>query len=121
MPRRVLIADDSDIVRGLIRSCVVERFPELQVCAEADNGRETVEAALRLEPDLVILDVLMPKLNGIEVASILKKSLPNTKLILFTMYGDYIKTLAHAAGVDIVLPKPEGLTPLVEALDAVLK
>jgi DNA-binding NarL/FixJ family response regulator len=118
--RRVLISDDSDIVRGLIRS-FLERFPEVEVCAEADNGREAVDAALRLKPELVILDVLMPKLNGIEVASILKKNLPNTKLILFTMYGEYVKTLAYAAGVDIVLPKPDGLTPLVEALGAVLK
>ena len=121
MPRRVLIADDSEVVRGLIRSFLVERFPELEVCAETDNGRETVDRALHLKPELVILDVLMPKLNGIEAASILKKNLPNTKLIIFTMYGDYVKTLAHAAGVDVVLQKPDGLTPLVEALDAVLK
>ena len=120
MPRRVLIADDSDIVRGLIRSFLVERFPDVEVCAEAANGRQTVNEALRLEPDLVILDVLMPDLNGIEVASILKKSLPKTKLIVFSMYGEYVKTLAMAAGVDVVLPKPEGLTPLIEALEAVM-
>src|SRR3974390_640708 len=121
MPRRVLIADDSDVVRELIRSFLVERFPDVEVCAETANGRETVDEGRRLEPDLVILDVLMPDLNGIEVASIVKKSLPNTKLILFTMYGEYVKTLAISAGVDIVLPKPEGLTPLIEALEGVLE
>jgi len=120
MARRVLIADDSDIVRGLIRSFLAGRFPGMEVCGETANGRETVKEALRLGPDLVILDVLMPDLNGIEVASILKKSLPHTKLILFTMYGEYVKTLATAAGVDVVLPKPNGLTPLMEALEEVM-
>jgi DNA-binding NarL/FixJ family response regulator len=64
--------------------------------------------------------VLMPKLNGIEVASILRKNLPSAKIILFTMYGEYVKTLAHSAGVDIVLPKPDGLSPLMRAVDLVL-
>jgi DNA-binding NarL/FixJ family response regulator len=119
MHRRVLIADDSEVVRGLIRT-FLERRPSIKVCGETGDGQETVDAALRLEPDLIILDVLMPKLNGIEVASILRKNLPNAKIILFTMYGEYVKTLAYSAGVDIVLPKPDGLTPLIRAVDSVL-
>jgi len=117
--KRILIADDSEVVRGLIRTFVEQRT-DVEVCAETSNGQETVDWALALRPDLIILDVLMPKLNGIEVASLLRKNLPATKIILFTMYGEYVQTLATAAGVDVVLPKPDGLTPLMRAVDAVL-
>jgi DNA-binding NarL/FixJ family response regulator len=119
MLARVLIADDSEVIRGLIRTSLETRA-SIKVCGETRDGQETVDRALRLEPDLIILDVLMPKLNGIEVASILKKNLPSAKIILFTMYGEYVKTLAYSAGVDIVLPKPDGLSPLIEAIDSVM-
>jgi len=89
--KRVLIADDSEPIRELI------------------------------QPDLIVLDVLMPLLNGVEVASVLKKNLPSCKIILFTMYGEYVRSLAFAAGVDIVLPKPDGLSPLAEAVDRMLQ
>lgn len=117
--KRILIADDSELVRGLIRTFLEQR-PNVEVCAETSNGQETVEWALVLRPDLIILDVLMPKLNGIEVASLLRKNLPDSRIILFTMYGEYVQTLAIAAGVDLVLPKPGGLTPLMHAVEAVL-
>jgi DNA-binding NarL/FixJ family response regulator len=119
MSRRVLIADDCEVVRSLIRE-FLERAVDVEVCAETSDGQETVDAALRLEPNLIILDVLMPQLNGIEVASILSKSLPSAKIILFTMYGDYVKTLANTAGVAVVLPKPDGLSPLIKAVTSVL-
>lgn len=118
--KRVLIADDSDLIRELIRALLKGRM-EVEVCAETADGQETLDWALALQPDVVILDVLMPKLNGIEVASVLKKKLPSAKLILFTMYGDYVKTLGFAAGADIVLPKPDGLSPLVGAIERLLR
>lgn len=117
--KRVLIADDSDTVRGVIRA-FLDKCLNVEICAETSDGRETVEWALALRPDLIILDVLMPKLNGIEVASLLRKNLPGSKIILFTMYGEYVQALASAAGVDIVLPKPDGLTPLMRAIESVL-
>ena len=119
MPRRILIADDSEIVRGLIRS-LLERFADVEVCAETANGRDTIDSALRLKPDLAIVDVIMPELNGIEAASVLKQHLPGTKVILFTMYGERVTTLAQAAGVDIVLSKPDGLSPLIKAVNSIL-
>ena len=120
MARRVLIADDSEIIRGLIRS-LLEQFADVEVCAETANGRDTIDSALLLKPDLVIVDVIMPEMNGIEAVSVLKQHLPSTKVILFTMYGESVKSLAQAAGVDIVLPKPDGLSPLIEAVNSVLK
>ena len=120
MPKRVLIADDNKFVRRAICT-LLTKWPDVEVCAETDDGRKTVATALALRPDLLILDVRMPELNGIEVASILKKSLPEAKMILFTMYSDQIGTdLASAAGVTVVLPKLDGLPALVKALDSFL-
>src|SRR5580658_3030511 len=122
MPKRVLIADDNDITRRLVRSYLESQTTEVEVCAETVDGRETVDAALALRPDLLILDVLMPGLNGMEVAWILKKGLPEAKTILFTMYGDFFgPTIAAAAGVNLILPKPEGLSSLAQAVHSLLE
>jgi|SRR5580693_5816135 PAS domain S-box-containing protein len=121
MAKRVLIADDNDITRKMIRACI-ERQTEVEVCAETVDGRETVETALALRPDLLILDVLMPGFNGMEVAWILKKGLPEAKTILFTMYGDFFGSkIALAAGVNLILPKPEGLSSLAQAVNSLLE
>jgi DNA-binding NarL/FixJ family response regulator len=93
---------------------------DVEVCAEAGDGQQTVDAAIALSPDLLIMDVVMPKLNGIEVASILKKSLPNTKIIVFTMYGDYVKNVALAAGVNVVVSKPDGICALLQTVEVLL-
>ena len=119
MPTRVIIADDSALVRGLIRS-FLEKNAGVEVCAETGDGQQTIDAAMDLSPDLLILDVVMPKLNGIEVASILKKNLPHTKTIVFTMYGDYVKNVALAAGVSVIVSKPDGINALLAAVEALL-
>jgi DNA-binding NarL/FixJ family response regulator len=93
----------------------------LEVCAETADGRETVATAKLLQPDLLILDVRMPELNGIEVAAILKKELPAAKMVLFTMYSDQIgKSLAAAAGVHVILPKLDGLPAFTKAIESLL-
>src|SRR5215813_9515337 len=115
MSRRILIADDSETVRRVMCDCLEERG-DVEVCGQASNGVETIDLAIKLKPDLVILDVLMPALNGIEISSILKKKLPKARIILFTMFGEYVGTNAvAAAGVDIIIPKPEGLPALMQA------
>jgi DNA-binding NarL/FixJ family response regulator len=118
VPTRILLADDSDTVRAIVR-LFLEQSPGVAICAEAANGLEAVEKAISLRPDLVVLDVVMPGMNGIEVASILSKQLPQAKIILFTMYGDYVKSLANASGAHIVLAKPEGMTALLKAVNAI--
>ena len=119
VPTRVIIADDSALVRGLIRS-FLEKNAAVEICAETGDGQQTIDAAMDLSPDLLILDVVMPKLNGIEVASILKKNLPHTKTIVFTMYGDYVKNVALAAGVSVIVSKPDGINALLAAVEALL-
>jgi DNA-binding NarL/FixJ family response regulator len=120
VPTRVLIADDSEVIRGLLRTFLEKKW-NVEVCAEAGDGQQTVDAAMALSPDLLILDVVMPKLNGIQVASVVKKNLPNTKTIVFTMYGDYVKNVALAAGVSVIVSKPDGICTLLDAVEALIR
>jgi DNA-binding NarL/FixJ family response regulator len=121
MLKRVLIADDNKIVRKMLK-LVLARMPNVEVCAETIDGRSTVETARKVRPDLLILDVRMPELSGVEVASILKKDLPQAKVLLFTMYTDHVgPSIAAVAGVDIVLPKADGAAALVRAIDEIVR
>ena len=120
MAKQILIADDSKIVRTILKMFLRTRR-DLQVCGEAANGTETIEKAKLLGPDLILLDLAMPEMNGAEVASILKKTMPNVKIIIFTMYSENIgRSLTSAVGVDMVLSKPDGMISLMRAVDAVL-
>jgi DNA-binding NarL/FixJ family response regulator len=117
MTKSVLIADDNKIVRKMLK-LVLAKMPNVELCAETADGRSAVDRARALRPDLLILDVRMPELNGVEVASILKKDLPEAKTLLFTMYGDLVgMKIAAVSGIDIVLPKKEGAAALVEAIN----
>jgi two-component system, NarL family, response regulator DesR len=117
MPKRVLIADDSDTVRKLIQS-VVEQQQDIEVCALTDNGIETVDKDI--QPDLLILDVQMPGMNGIEVAGILRRRLPNAKIVLFTIYGDVVQSVGSAVGANAVLAKADGLGGLARTVRSLL-
>jgi two-component system vancomycin resistance associated response regulator VraR len=118
MHKRVLIADDSSSVRDVIRT-FLRNHEEIEICGEAVDGLEALEKAQRLKPDLVLLDLVMPEINGVEVASILKNKMPNIRIILFTMYTERIgKFLSSAIGVDAVLSKPDGMTRMVESINS---
>jgi two-component system vancomycin resistance associated response regulator VraR len=118
MHKRVLIADDSSSVRDVIRTFLRDH-KEIEICGEAADGLETLEKAQRLKPDLVLLDLVMPEINGAEVASILKNKMPNIRIILFTMYTERIgKFLSSAIGVDAVLSKPDGMTNIVDSINS---
>jgi len=120
MTKRVFIADDSSIVRNIIKTFLTE-FADLEVCGEASDGLDAVKNAGGFKPDVILLDLAMPKMNGAEAASALKKLMPETPIILFTMYSENVGTsLTSALGVDAVLSKPDGITALVNAVDAVL-
>lgn len=119
-PLQILIADDNLSMRDAVRR-VVDDLPGVEVCAVTANGTDTVDVALALKPDLLILDLVMPGLSGVEVIGILKKSLPAAKLILFTMYEDAVgKLLTKLVGVDIVIDKSKGLSLLTEKIGSVI-
>lgn len=119
MPKRVLIADDNESVRKVLRS-LIDQQPGLEVCAVTRDGIEAAETAIALRPDLLIIDVLMPGLNGIEVTSIVKNSLPATKIVLFTMYDDAIRSLAPVMGANALLTKSDGISALLRTVRSML-
>jgi DNA-binding NarL/FixJ family response regulator len=114
--KQVLIADDSKTVRRILK-LFLQAQRNLNVCGEAANGFEAVEQAKKLQPDLILLDLAMPEMNGAEAASVLKKLMPKVPIIVFTMYSENIgRSLTSAIGVDMVLSKPDGMMALMEAV-----
>ena len=118
--KRILIVDDSPIIRRSLR-IVLEQQPDWGVCGEAGNGRDGIDKALQLRPDLVVIDLVMPVMNGIEASRTLKKLAPATTLVMFTTFADPCLTKdALAAGVDAVVPKSEGATTLIRSIQTLL-
>ena len=117
---RILIVDDNPRVRTALRICL-QTHRSWQVCSEAENGRDGVELAIRLKPDIILLDYAMPDMNGLEAARLISESMPQCKLILFTMFAsDQLSTLAQAAGVRAVVSKGVGgIDALVTAIETV--
>ena len=116
MPRSVLIVDDSDLVRRGMRQ-FFEQLPDWRIVGEAASGSKAIEIASELKPDLILLDLSMPGLNGIETASLLRKILPHAYIAVFTVYDSSVGSrLSSAAGVDLVLPKADGLSSLRKTL-----
>jgi len=116
---RILIADDHGIVRTGLR-LQLERNEEFEVVGEAADGREAVRMAEALVPDVVIMDIAMPSLNGIQGASQIIKVLPNTGIIMLSMHSDetYI-TRALAAGAKGYLLKDNAEVDLYRAVEVV--
>lgn len=114
----ILVCDDNPTIRQLLRVFVETQTPH-KVCGEASNGTDCIERAKALHPDLILLDFAMPLLNGAEAAVILKKMMPQVKIILFSLYYDELPNhLAHMAGVDATLSKGDsrGLREHIMAL-----
>jgi len=116
MLKSVLIVDDSQVVRDVLRD-FFETLADWKVRGEARDGAEAIQRAKELKPDLILLDFSMPKMNGLEAASVLKKILPNVHIIAFTMFADALGSKLSSA-VDLVVPKAEGLTVLAKAVQS---
>src|SRR3979411_630879 len=120
MSKCILIADDSETIRLVIRA-FLENRAGFEVCGEAIDGVDAIEKAKELKPDLIILDLAMPRMNGAAAASILKSVMPKVPIILFTMYDEMMsKALSSAVHVDLVLSKPNGLDEMVTHVQALL-
>src|SRR6202041_636445 len=119
MSKRILVADESDTVRRVVRSYLTER--DFDVCGEAVDGEDAVEKARKLKPDLILLDVAMPRTNGIVAASVLKEMMPNVRIVLFTMYSDAIaKAFPRGLAADAVISKGDGMQKLADCVQALL-
>jgi CheY-like chemotaxis protein len=87
MPRTVLVADDSELIRKLLCR-LFESEEDYELCAVASNGEEAIALAVIHKPDLIILDISMPVMNGFQAAKKLKQILPQTPILLFTQHAD---------------------------------
>jgi DNA-binding NarL/FixJ family response regulator len=115
---RILIADDHEIVRKGVRD-VVLGHPGWHVCAEASDGQQALELARREKPDVAVLDVSLPLLNGVALTRWLKKELPHTRVLLFTMHDDdETITSGLAAGARGFVLKSDSESHLEAALSA---
>jgi two-component system response regulator NreC len=120
-PLRILIADDHDVMRQGTRS-VVEREGGWAVCGTASTGREAVSKAAELKPDLVIMDMTMPELNGLDAAIQIKRRLPGTEILMFTAHeSDDLIRDAFQAGVKSFILKSEAHHFLVEAIESLAR
>lgn len=105
MVKSVLIAGDNAFVRqrlgGLFR-----RESDFEVCAEAENGKQAIEEAQESQPDLMVLDLSMPVMNGLDAARALKRMMPEVPIVLFSAYADsFTEKEARSAGVSVLVSK----------------
>ena len=116
----VLIADDHEIVRGGVRN-LIEASGRYACCGQAASGREAVKLAQELEPDVAVLDVTMPELNGIEAAKQILKLCPETKVLVFTVHdAEQVVMEIFRSGAHGYVLKSDAGRQLVEAIDCVL-
>jgi len=114
---RILLADDFEVVRTGLKNLLSENA-EWEVCGEAENGRLAVEKAVELSPDVVVLDITMPVMNGFEAAREIRKLSPKTKIVMFSMRDS--ARMAHEAkeaGADAYIVKSSGIDVIEKTLD----
>jgi len=118
---RCLLVDDHESVRIGVTAILSSR-PSIEICGEAANGKEAIEKAKELKPDLIILDVTMPVLDGINSAKEIRTFLPDVPILFFSMHdGVYLVHEAKMAGVQGFVSKTEARTMLLDAVDALAK
>ena len=118
--KRVLIVDDNFAVRSMVRQ-VFELEPEFEVSGEAENGIEALQKAATLKPDLIILDLSMPLMTGLDAAPQLMEILPAARIILFTVEeGNEVERLARVGGIHAVVSKQQVASELVSQAHALL-
>jgi len=119
MPR-VLIVDDHAFIRRGVQT-ILHPFPEWEFCGEADNGNDAIRMAVELKPEVIIMDVSMPGLNGIEAARAIRRIRPEIKIVLLTLHesADLVRT-AFRAGARGYLLKTDAEQELVRALAVVV-
>ena len=115
MKKKVLIVDDHPSIRFVLSSLV--ETDQFTVCGALADGKDAIDKAPELNPDLILLDYVMPRLNGAETATVLKRLMPTVPVILFTLHDVSVnKTILAAMRVDKVISKADGMTKLLECM-----
>ena len=119
MPR-VLIVDDHAVIRRGVQG-ILSTYPEWDLCGEADNGQDAIRLAGELRPEVVIMDVSMPGMNGFEATRIIHSVLPEVKVLLLTLHSstEFVRSAFHSGARGYVL-KSDAESELVRALDVVV-
>lgn len=120
MHARILLADDHNLVRQGFKA-IISQKQDYQIVGEAENGREAIDKSLQLTPEIVIMDILMPHINGILATEEIKKQLEHTQIIILSMYREKQYVLnAFVAGAMGYLLKDAAVDELLESIDSVL-
>jgi CheY-like chemotaxis protein len=110
--KTVLVVDDNAVIRKLLAAAFLS--DGFKTCVEAENGKEGIDQARLIKPDLIVLDLSMPVMTGLQAAPELRKMLPKTPIVLFTLYGqDLSQVLVSEAGINLVLEKTASLSTLI--------
>ena len=120
MPSKILIVDDHDVVRQGVRSFLATR-PDWEVCGEAADGQPAIDAVAALKPDLVILDITMPNMSGLEAASQIARLAPATRILIFTMHESRrMEFDVREAGAHGFVQKSQAARDLILAVELLL-
>lgn len=113
---RVMFADDHEVMREGLTGLIAKQ-PGIRIVGEAGNGRQALELAMRVRPDVIVMDVSMPEMDGIEATRRIKAEMPDVRIIGLSMYEDaHIGKIMREAGADGFVSKSASAAELVEAI-----
>jgi len=120
MATRILIADDHEMMRNVLRH-LIDSHEDWKVCSEARNGGEAVAKAADLHPDVIILDLAMPIMDGVQAAREIVRNRPDAKIVMFTLHSSVeLEKAAGQVGVKRVISKARDGKTLLQAIEEVL-
>jgi len=120
MGARILIVDDHEIFRRGLRS-LLESRADWEVCGEATDGQDAVDKAKQLQPDVIVLDITMPRLNGLDATGLIRKEVPTAKVVILSQHQPALmKQVALTAGAGAYVTKSEVSRELMAAIDGLL-
>jgi DNA-binding NarL/FixJ family response regulator len=120
-PVRILLVDDHEIVREGIRMLIGRSRPEWNICGEASNGQDGIEAVKTLKPDVVVLDITMPGMSGLEAAGEIAKLNVESQILIFTMHeSEVLSSEVQRAGAQGFVLKSQAARDLIRAIDTLL-
>ncbi len=120
MAKTILIVDDNAYIREVLRG-LLERESDFEVCGEAGNGKEAVAKAVELRPDLIVLDLAMPVMNGLDAARELKRLMPTVPLIMYSAFGDrFVEQQARLVGISELVSKSQPAAILISKARSLL-
>ena len=121
MPARILIVDDHAVIRTTIRSILLPHLHSFQVCEEAWNGKEAVEQVQKLKPEIVLLDVNMPVMDGVKAAEEIRRISPETKIVFLTMFDTPVIMQAAQMWSDAFVSKYKAGSELIPTLNRLIQ